>query len=64
MLWLFYNFGIVYYIYIIDFVETSLLIYCYHGHTSQHLAEFFSDFGFKDVYSLEGGYEAWKESNQ
>jgi thiosulfate sulfurtransferase len=41
--------------------QRSLLIYCYHGHSSQHLAEFFSDFGFKDVYSLEGGYTVWQE---
>jgi thiosulfate sulfurtransferase len=40
--------------------QRSLLIYCYHGHASQHLAEFFTDFGFKDVYSLEGGYAAWQ----
>jgi thiosulfate sulfurtransferase len=40
--------------------QRCLLIYCYHGHASQHLAEFFSDFGFKDVYSLEGGYAAWQ----
>ena len=39
-----------------------LLIYCYHGHASQHLAEFFTDFGFKDVYSLEGGYTAWDKA--
>lgn len=39
--------------------QRSLLIYCYHGHSSEHLAEFFSDFGFKDVYSLVGGYESW-----
>jgi thiosulfate sulfurtransferase len=41
--------------------ERCLLIYCYHGHASQHLAEFFSDFGFKRVYSMEGGYAAWQE---
>lgn len=40
--------------------QRSLLIYCYHGHASQHLAEFFTDFGFKEVYSLEGGYAAWQ----
>jgi rhodanese-related sulfurtransferase len=32
--------------------QRSLLIYCYYGHASEHLAEFFSDFGFRDVYSL------------
>lgn len=41
--------------------QRSLLIYCYHGHSSEHLAEFFSDFGFKDVYSLNGGYAGWQE---
>ena len=44
--------------------QRSLLIYCYYGHASEHLAEFFSDFGFKDVYSLEGGYSSWKDNHQ
>ena len=43
--------------------QRCLLIYCYHGHASQHLAEFFTDFGFKHVYSLEGGYTAWQEQH-
>lgn len=37
-----------------------LLIYCYHGHASQEYAQTFSDFGFSDVSSLDGGYEAWR----
>jgi thiosulfate sulfurtransferase len=41
--------------------QRGLLIYCYHGHASQHLAEFFSDFGFNNVYSMEGGYTSWQE---
>ena len=41
--------------------QRSLLIYCYYGHASEHLAEFFGDFGFKSVYSLAGGYSGWKE---
>ena len=44
--------------------QRSLLIYCYYGHASEYLAEFFSDFGFKDVYSLEGGYSTWKDKHQ
>jgi thiosulfate sulfurtransferase len=44
--------------------QRSLLIYCYYGHASEHLAEFFSDFGFKDVYSLDGGYSSWKDQHQ
>ena len=43
--------------------QRSLLIYCYYGHASEHLAEFFSDFGFKEVYSLEGGYSGWKDKH-
>jgi thiosulfate sulfurtransferase len=38
-----------------------MLIYCYYGHASEHLAEMFGDFGFKEVYSLAGGYADWKE---
>ena len=44
--------------------QRSLLIYCYYGHASEHLAGFFSDFGFKDVYSLQGGYSGWKDHHQ
>jgi len=36
-----------------------ILIYCYHGNASQEIAETFSDFGFSEVYSLDGGYQAW-----
>lgn len=39
----------------------SLLIYCYYGHASEHLAEMFGDFGFQQVYSLAGGFAGWKE---
>lgn len=39
----------------------ALLIYCYHGHTSEHLAEMFCDFGFKQVYNLVGGYASWQQ---
>lgn len=41
--------------------QKHLLIYCYHGHASEHLAEMFCDFGFKEVYSLAGGYAGWEE---
>lgn len=37
-----------------------LVIYCYYGHASEHVAEMFTDFGFQDVYSLQGGYAAWQ----
>jgi len=37
-----------------------ILIYCYHGNTSREYAQIFSDFAFSEVYSLDGGYEAWR----
>lgn len=40
--------------------ERTLLIYCYHGHSSQHLAELFVKAGFQSVYSLDGGFAAWQ----
>ncbi len=39
----------------------DMLIYCYYGHASEHLAEMFCDFGFKKIYSLADGYAGWKE---
>ncbi len=48
-----------------DFVKSAdknkpLICYCYHGHSSQSAATFFAEQGFKDVYSMDGGYEQWK----
>lgn len=37
-----------------------VMIYCYHGNASQTYASMFSDFRFKEVYSVDGGYEALK----
>jgi len=47
------------------FIETAnkdkpLIIYCYHGNSSQGAADHFSQQGFKDVYSLDGGFEEWR----
>ncbi len=41
--------------------QQPILIYCYHGHASEHVAEMFSDFGFKQVYSMAGGYTLWSQ---
>ena len=50
-----------------DFVEQQakekpLVIYCYHGNSSLSAAEFFVEKGFTAVHSLNGGYEAWRNS--
>jgi thiosulfate sulfurtransferase len=47
------------------FIETAdldkpLIIYCYHGNSSLSAAQFLSEKGFDDVYSLDGGFEAWR----
>ncbi len=39
--------------------DKPVLIYCYHGNASQIGAEIFTDFGFREVYDLIGGYENW-----
>lgn len=38
-----------------------LVIYCYHGNSSQSAAAYFFEKGFTEVYSLDGGYAAWQE---
>jgi rhodanese-related sulfurtransferase len=43
--------------------NAPLLIYCYHGNASQSYAKIFADFGFKEVYDLIDGYEAWRISS-
>lgn len=49
-----------------DFCETAdknqpILVYCYHGITSQSVAQHLIEQGFVQVYSLVGGFETWKE---
>ena len=37
----------------------TILIYCYHGNSSQSAAEFFRQYGFKNVFSMDEGDEGW-----
>ena len=41
--------------------EQPLLVYCYHGNSSQQAAYFFAQQGFEKVYSMNGGFEAWRQ---
>ena len=50
---------------IMTFIEETdknshVLIYCYKGYSSQKIASFLIESGFINVYSLIGGYNAWK----
>lgn len=40
--------------------KTPILVYCYHGISSQSVAQYLVDQGFSKVYSLIGGFETWK----
>ena len=40
-----------------------ILIYCYHGNSSQTAANFFYQKGFQLVYSMDEGYEGWLQSD-
>lgn len=40
--------------------EKPLLVFCYHGHSSQGAADFFAGQGFSEVYSVDGGFEEWR----
>lgn len=37
-----------------------IIVYCYHGVSSQSVAQHLIDHGFTQVYSLVGGFETWK----
>ncbi len=40
--------------------STPLIVCCYHGISSQSVAQFFVEQGFEEVYSLSGGFETWR----
>lgn len=44
--------------------EEPLLIYCYHGINSINAAEYFVNQGFKNVYSLDGGYSEYSKKSK
>lgn len=39
--------------------DVPILVMCYHGISSQHVAQLLIDYGFKQVYSIKGGYCEW-----
>ena len=40
-----------------------LIIYCYRGNSSQDAADYLSEEGFTNVYSMDGGFEEWSLNN-
>ena len=39
--------------------KKPLIVYCYHGISSQGAAAYFSEQGFNEVSSMIGGFEGW-----
>ena len=42
--------------------DKPLVVCCYHGISSQGAAAYFAEQGFKEVYSMTGGFEAWQSA--
>jgi len=40
--------------------DTHIVVVCYHGNASKDIAQLFGDFGFRHCYSVDGGFEAWR----
>ena len=41
--------------------ETPLIFQCHHGIRSQHAAEYFRQQGFRNLYNVQGGIDAWSQ---
>jgi len=41
--------------------DTSIVFQCHHGIRSQSAAEYFARHGFRCLYNLEGGIDAWSQ---
>lgn len=42
-------------------LDKPLIVVCYHGNSSQPAAAYLHEQGFEDVYSMDGGFEAWRQ---
>ena len=42
--------------------DMPVIVMCYHGVSSQGAAQYLINQGFEEVYSLDGGFEAWRRT--
>lgn len=42
--------------------EQPVVVVCYHGNSSQGAAQYLAQQGFEQVYSMDGGFESWRQS--
>lgn len=40
--------------------DTPVVVCCYHGISSQQAAQYLLHQGYEEVYSMDGGFEAWR----
>lgn len=43
--------------------DQPIIVMCYHGVSSQNVGAFLIEQGYEQVYSVEGGFEAWERAN-
>ncbi|MDY0250947.1 MAG: thiosulfate sulfurtransferase GlpE [Pseudomonas sp.] len=43
-------------------LDIPTIVVCYHGHSSQSAAAYLHSQDFSDLYSMDGGFEAWAHS--
>jgi thiosulfate sulfurtransferase len=41
--------------------DAAVVVYCYHGNSSLGAAAYLIENGFKNVASMSGGFEAWRQ---
>lgn len=41
--------------------ETQVIVYCYHGNSSLGATAYFMENDFRNVASMSGGFEAWRQ---
>ena len=42
--------------------SVPVVVVCYHGISSQQAAQYMQHQGFEEVYSMDGGFEAWRSN--
>jgi thiosulfate sulfurtransferase len=45
-------------------LDQPILVMCYHGVSSQGAAQYIVNQGYENVFSIDGGFEAWHRANQ
>ncbi|SRM74130.1 thiosulfate sulfurtransferase [Shigella flexneri] len=44
--------------------DTPVMVMCYHGNSSKGAAQYLLQQGYDVVYSIDGGFEAWRETSK